>query len=319
VYTGASKYTRYILFAILFLIALAPVYYLLTSNEITNTALQIQQKRQLELARAEAANLTAFFDTFGQSIGILSQSSSINSYDAITSQELEVFVDQWADSGIIGGLVLTNEAGTVEYNPNIQNKPNLGASLADRDYFKWSQSAQDEEYFIGDPVISRLGASKSQTIIPVASPVFSDGEFAGVVAASVILQPLANKYLEFLKISEYTDVYLLDNSGQVIYTNQSDIDAPAVQKIIDTIPDKQLSSEKETVKITQDYLITLTDLPLNNQNWILAVSSPNEASTQNLSSFYVRRIAILLIVYLTVVSVVVIAIVERERTLKKLK
>lgn len=82
---------------------------------------------------------------------------------------MDAFVEQWGKSGVIGGVVLTDRAGVVRFNSNVTGISDTGESLADRDYFSLAKSQKGPgEYFVGQPVVSRLGATKGKVIIPVA-------------------------------------------------------------------------------------------------------------------------------------------------------
>src|SRR3989344_3032300 len=79
-----------------------------------------------------------------------------------------------------------------------------------------------EEYLRGEPVSSRLGATKGQLIVPVAGAVY-DGEsgFVGALTASVKLKPLTERYLALMKVSDETDVYLTNQRGELLYSTSA--------------------------------------------------------------------------------------------------
>lgn len=102
----------------------------------------------------------------------------------------------------------------------------MGGSLGDRDYFTWAKTnPEPNEYFVGQPVINRLGASKGQIIIPVAAAVYKNRVLNGAVVTSVELVPLAQKYLELMKVSDISQVYLISKQGKLLYSNSLPDDA----------------------------------------------------------------------------------------------
>ena len=242
--------------------------------------------RELLLARAQASNLVSFFNDFGNSLAVLAQSTAIKSRNASTTIKMETFVEQWRKSDLIGGVVLTDSRGVVQFNANVLGIPDVGKSLADRDYFVWAKNqTQAERYFVSRPVVSRLGASKGEAIVVVALPVFQNGTFSGVVAASVILAPLTNRYLELMKISSLTEVYLIDQKGNLWYSRDDTKTVGA--SIFESFPkyplQTVLNAKKEGKFVTAYWdtgigpavrFAAYVPIQLNGQNWLLIVVSP---------------------------------------------
>jgi len=59
--------------------------------------------------------------------------------DEDSVERADLFVDQWRDTGLISGIIITNRNGVVEHNSNILGLPDVGGDLSDRDYFLWAQ------------------------------------------------------------------------------------------------------------------------------------------------------------------------------------
>ena len=212
-------------FGMLVIVGLGLSLYFILARAILPSRYQPLYKEQL-LARAEAANLASFFQSFGNSIAVLGQAPSLDSRDTATVKIMDAFVEQWRGSGLVGGVILTDRDGVVRFNSNLLRVPDVGRSVADRNYFVWAKNQTREgEYYISRSTVSRLGASKGQTIVVVASPVFQNGTFSGVLGASVMLEPLTKRYLGLLRASESTEVYLIDQEeGRLLYSSV-DLDA----------------------------------------------------------------------------------------------
>lgn len=197
----------------------AAFYFFIGVEAKTSVSDQFAKKQEL-LVRAEANNITSYINSLGNSIVVLSNLSSMERQDTSTAKDLDAFINQWKASGVIGGVIYADENGKVIFNSNVIGTPDLGGSVADRDYFAWAKSQTKEgEYFVGQPVVSRLGASEGKTIVVVASPVFRDDEFLGALGVSVELDGIAQHYLEVMKVSDTTDVYLIRSDGTVLYDN----------------------------------------------------------------------------------------------------
>src|SRR3989344_5103424 len=196
------------LIGLFLLVGLGIYLFLVLARGAKSTLTEQLLKRRLTVARAEASNLTSYFQQFGDSIKVFAHLCSIERRDASTVQDMDTFVEQRRESGLIGGIVLTDKNGIVSFNSNVSGTRDIGIDLSDRDYFVWAKDqSEDGEYFVGQPVVSRLGATKGEMIVPVVASVYQDSVFTGVVVAAVKLQPLAERFLGMLKISDTTDVY----------------------------------------------------------------------------------------------------------------
>lgn len=259
--------------------------------------------REQILARGEASNIASFFQVFGNSVAVFAQLGSTKSRNANLVPNMDAFVEQWRSSGLVGGIVLIDTKGIVLYNSNVLGTSDVGANLSDRDYFGWAKGKPKEgEYFVGKPVVSRLGATKGQVIVPVASPVYQNGEFTGVVSTSVKLVPLTAHFLELMKISDKTDVYLFDGNGAIIYSSPgAEATGPGVFKLSEGDKIKSaLTATGEAGLQTKSDLIAYSSIQLGSQNWLLAMSSPYQEVTSITTPIFIRLATVLLLVYLSI-------------------
>ncbi len=290
-------------FGLILTVGLAVAFYLVLGRGTKVLTTQQLLTRQQTIARAQAANTVSFFQVFGDSIAVLAQLSSMERRDATTIQDMDVFIEQWHDSGLIGEVALTDRRGVVQFNSNILGTVDAGTSLADRDYFAWAKTAKEGQYFVGQLVVSRLGASKGQTIIPVASPVFRNGVFVGVVVVSVKLQPLAERFLDLMKISDLRDVYLVNERREVLYSSRaSNMVGVSLFEVLQVSDDfkNALAASQEGKLQTGGRLVAYSPILLDNQNWLLIVSSPVDEVVDFITPMYIRQISILLLTLLTI-------------------
>lgn len=260
--------------------------------------------RQQTIAKAEKSNIITFFERFGDGVATLAQVSSVEKGNANVLEDLDTFMVQRRDTGIIGGVVLTDKAGVVQFNSNVSGIRDVGDSLSDRNFFDWAKSeAKKGEYYISRPVMSRLGITVGQTIIVVASPVIRDGKFSGVIAASVKLEPLVERFFGLMKLSDQTGVYLVDERGELIYSN-ADKDAPGGEALSDqTLSDriKNVLGATEGGRFSTDkYLVAYSPLTLGVQKWLLIITSPAQEASDLTRSFYVRQTAMFIVTAFTI-------------------
>ena len=253
-------------------------------------------RRQQTVARAEASNIASFFQVFGDSLAVFAQLSSMKGRDARTLEDMNVFVEQWRDSNLVGGVVLTDSQGKVRLNANVLGTSDVGASLADRDYFAWAKNQPEAgEYFLGEPIISRLGASKGELVVPVAGAVYDQGGFVGVLAASVKLKPLTERYLALMKVSDQRDVYLTNEEGELLYSTTADAVGDNVYELLPGLKDK-LDPVGEGKLQVAGRLVTYSPILLGSKNWLVIIASPVQEVSDLAVPVFIRQIAVLLLV-----------------------
>lgn len=274
----------------------------------TATEQLLNQKRTI--ARAEASNTMLFFEKLGNSVAVLAQLSSVKNRDANAIQEdLDTFLEQRSGMALIGGVVLTDEKGIVKFNSHILETEDIGQLLIDKDYFIWAKTQQESgEYFISQPTISQLGESKGKVIVVVTSPVFRNDVFTGVVAATVKLQPLLERFLGLMKVSDQSEVYLFDQDGSLLYNNRnSEYISLNIAEI--SLDDEMLVSNIKSVLSTnqegdfrtEKNLVAYIPVELGTQNWLLVIASSIEEIEALGRPFLVRQIAISVLVVFTLI------------------
>ena len=281
-----------LLYSLFSIVVIGGAFYLVLDQEIEATVTRQLLDRKRTIARAEVVNITTFFEKFGNSVATLAQLSSIEASDADAISDLDTFVEQRAKTGLIEGVVLTDKNGVVRFNSNVLGTRDLGESLADRDYFAWAKvEGEKGEYFISQPVVSQ---------VVVASPVYQNNAFSGVVASSVKLAPLAERFLGLMKISDLTEVYLVDGSGDLLYSNSADQSLSSIKNVLSATEEGELRS--------QTHLIAYSPVILGTQSWLLIISSPALEVVNLTRPFYVRQAGVLILTATTILSLGVIAI-----------
>lgn len=313
----------------LFLVAgLGLVFYLVVFRAAESSVTQQMFNKQQMLVKAEASNISSFFQVFGKSIAVLAQSAN-------DIGDMDAFVEQWRDSGIVGGVILTDSQGKVELNSNISGTRDVGASVADRDYFSWAKTnPQEGRYFIGQPVISRMGPTKGQTIVPVASPVYKkNGVFNGVLVASVKVRPLTQNYLEIMKVADMTEVYLISKQGELLYGNFLPDDATGMnifqflkenpfsgsQILSDELKSALTMTREGSMKAAylnpktdkvEEHLLAYSPVSLGGQNWLLVMSSPTKEITDITVPIYFRLTALMVLISLSIFLFGIVSVKE---------
>lgn len=311
-FKDVSIKTKYL--GLLFFVILGVAGYFFVTTQVRNSVTDEFTKREQTVAAAQASNLTAFFQDFGRSMAIFAQLGSLGEEGQSAETDMEGFMSGWEESGLIGGLILANSQGVVKFNVNVTRTPDTGKSIADRDYFVW---ARDEgvpgDYYIGHPVVSRLGASQGKTIVPLATPVYSSNTFKGIMSASVELEPLTNRFLGLMNISENTAVYLVGDDNRLLYTSEGIAELGSQFTLFDDVSQTAIDKTQAGAVRTKEHLIVYSPVDLGNEKWLLVMSTPDKEIERIVTPLYIRQVAILLLAYLFVFLFGIIA--SRETSL----
>lgn len=297
-----KRYPKQIFYLWLFLIiGLGGIFYLVLSGSLKSSAYQGVLDRKLILARAESSNITTFFEEFGNSIVIFGQSSRIQNQTQGVQEYLDVFIEQWSKSGVIGGIALTDKNGIVKLNSNILRTRDTGFSLADRDYYFWAKNeAKIGEYFIGRPVIGRGKATEGQLIIPVATAIYTNNRFNGVLVSSVRIDLLAHNFLELLRLSSLTNAYILNKDRGVLY---GDPNLPLDIK-------DGLSVTVEGKFKSGKHLVAYSPLVLGDQKLVLLITTPAQEIADFTTPIYMRIAGLMLLTFLSILLFGLISVRE---------
>lgn len=213
-----SRWIRKLLiFMIVFSVSGASIAFWIVGKRVEVSLAEQMLHRQQIVARAGAMSIENFLEFVGSSLASYAGTQDIIEGGEVTQNRLNLFVEEWVGSPVFS-IALTDENGVVVASANRQGADQTGVTLADRGYFEWAkEDARPGEVYVGEAVFGRFGPVEDEFLIPVASPSFSNGEFKGVLVATVALSELTKTYLDPLKISEETRLYLTDSRGTILH------------------------------------------------------------------------------------------------------
>lgn len=200
------------------LIALGGIFYWVITERNEKVFVEHNLKRQQVIARVGAESIGNFFKLVAKSISLLPDNPLVYSFDKKTQEVLDEFCLEELFNAPIAGVILVDKNGVIRFSSERSGRLEEGIDMSDRDYFIWARKAKENEIFLGEPVISRLGASKGQFLVTITTPLFDKGEFNGIVTAGVLLSELTKTYLEPLKTSADTQVYLISSDGLFLHS-----------------------------------------------------------------------------------------------------
>lgn len=258
-------------------------------NKISRDSLVEQvQHRQQAAVRAGAKSIESFLNSIGRTTAIIA--------DTPTQDKLDEFVEVWGDDNVVG-IIAVNKNGNVVAASNRENKSEIGETVVERGYFAWAKTAKKGEYRVFSPVVSKIGASKGQFIITVASPVVKDDTFNGVVVTAILVSDLTKAYLSNMKVLESSKLYIITDYGKVIYSEQpeflslnfSDIfknDFLGRDKVLEIINNELKKKDETKIQLAipnfdngfkiEPYLISAAPISLSNNLWKIIISVPED-------------------------------------------
>lgn len=311
-------------FSIIFFMALGFIFYLVLGSGAREALIEQMLHREQVIARSGAGAIGGFFELAGKSLAILAKNQDIVSQDENSQKTLEEFVSHWKSTSIVEAIIVDKDGEILFVGNKAQTGFVAGVSVADRDYFIASKKAEASGVFMGKPLLPRLGAFEGQLLIPVSTPIFDKGEFKGVLVADILLSKLINDYLNPLKISSDTEVYIVSSDGELLQTPfkkavgknifQQVLENPFLgSEVLMGEVKKRLERGGEG-KIDIVYPKNLTDTTLKRrliayssievckQRFFLAVATPVEDALAFIGPIYTGQIAMFTIIFLAVVA-----------------
>ena len=286
------------------------VYQLVGASSIKSLVEQMHHREQV-IARSGASSITSFIDLTSRSLLILSNND-------INSQILNSFAKNWTDTPV-AGIIFADTHGQIKLVASNIEKLSLGGNVSDRDYFIEASKSPVGSIIIGKPFISRVPGAGQIYKIPIATPVFVNNKLNGVLTVSISIPSLTEKYLDPLKISSKTGVYLINSNGDFLKSTTLETSNQNLfqfiekhpflgDKIIMPLVRQKLALNQETkLDIAVPDFITgkitrtlIASSPINltpSRHWILAVTTPVDDALIFISPFIVRNVILLIVTY----------------------
>jgi hypothetical protein len=328
----------FVFVAVFVLILSGSLYYVLNSGARQALVKQMHLREE-SVSKAGAQSISSFIKLFGNSIVLLADNPEIISRGTKTQEVLNSFVEIWRETPI-NGILLVDKVGKTSLFSTKTGITTLAesTSVSDRDYFVWAKQAKKREVFIGEPIIPRVGNLGKQYIIPVATPIYKEGNFDGLLVSSILLTQLTKEYLEPLKMSEDTRVYLVSSNGTILYGPfESLIGKNYIQYLKDHpflgstviasyLKQKAESTEPEKLDIVLPdekkggitrFLIAYAPIFYNHSHLLLAIAVPADEALTYIAPVYINQLGALIAGFLAILLLTIVFIKFRERRKRK--
>lgn len=307
-------------FALLLLMFLGVVFYLFLGKGARNALVEQMLHREQSNARAGASSIATFFELAGNTLVAMSSRDEIVEPGPQTDVLLESAMLKWKNTPVTS-IVLTDKNGKIIKAAYRELLGEVGISVADREYFIWAKNAKGSEFYVSAATKSRL-RGENYYIVPVISPVIDkEGNFNGALGFGISIDQLTDNYMNHLKISDKTEIYILKYDGNFIYASTEELLKENLFEFIKEHPflgDEILIEKlKERLKNVQEgklevaypenvgtafplktRLIAYSPLFVRDREWILVIATPIEDVLISMTPMYFRQAASVLVIFL---------------------
>jgi hypothetical protein len=212
-------------------------------------------------------------------------------------------------------IILVDKNGVVKYGADRFGSTGEGINVTERDYFKWAKSATEGGVHFVEPYQSKIGFTSGSFVISAVSPLFKDGKFNGAFVTGFLLSEATQRFLEPLKITDDTRIYLMYQNGVILFGPVKELvginyldymeksSVPGKQEIIKELKGALNSDEENKLDIVLPnenkkgaltrYLVAYAPVIVGDQHWTIGVATPVADALEFLTPFYFKEIGIL--------------------------
>jgi len=324
------------------------LFYIFAVN-ITRLLMTEQTYRKGELiAKSESRLIETFLEYTVNSLLFLSRDFSIASEKEPMQEVLNEYIRDWEETPVVGVARFDSE-GHILFTAN-----NIGVSdnrltefvFSDRDYFVWASEASEGEFYFGNPFIPRVGITKHGYMIPLSTPVFSDGEFDGVLLVLVSLSEMTKVFISDLHVSPNHRVFLFYSDGTVLISYPENENITGVN-VLEYISENSYPESENTLSLLEGliesndpgkldlilpfgekqparFLVSHFPVVYDGEHWSLVVAVPEsdintELHTLKTLKIFMLSFCIFMVLALSLVSVLIIRISRKNAYFNGLK
>lgn len=319
-----DKINRILILFIVIFVSTGSGYYYIAGYRTEKFLNEQMLHREQIIVRAGTKSIESFLELAGYSFVELAENSEVIQMQKGTQDVLENFISNWKDTPLVE-VVLIDKEGVVQFVANdTETFLKSGISVIDRDYFIAASQAKSGEVFIGKPILPRLGAFEGRFILSMSTPVLENGELKGVLGCAILLSELTKTYLDPLRISEDTQIYLINEEGIFLHSFYPElIGKSAIEyfeensysggdKIVAFIKEGLTTNEEGKFSFVMPNLYNKAEIKRNllaysaltvgDNHFILVVSTPVDDAMTFFGPFFRNQIMALVLILLSILS-----------------
>lgn len=298
--------------------------------------------RQQVIVSSGAKSITSFFELTGHSLVWFASNLDL---EEDIQKNLDILLAEWqgtpvrAVAYIDQNGVVRQLGGMEEFKPVYEE-----VRVAHLDIFQQLKTTGKGQVLVGDPMFPP-GLKDPVLIVPVVTPLIRDEQFKGAIVMAVVLSDLTEEYLDPLKISEETRIYLINDKGIIIY---SSLEQVIGQNYFEVLEEKQFPEKERAVSILRQalqsgeggkmelilpnektgkftsFLIAYSSVRRDEKYYVLAVATPVEDALVFYKSFRELEIVSFFVTFLSIIVfsayiVLVVRMAQKKSFLDGLK
>lgn len=209
-----NKLNQKLIFVLSLFILIAALTFKILAFQIEQALIDRTFVRQQAMAQAGSKSINSLLEIMSHAIVELADEVNL---EGDIQQSLEDFIAQWQKTPI-KSIAFIDENGirqAISTTSTESIKPTVDVSEVKS--FQWAKQAKKGEVHIGEAIVPP-GIVRTIYVIPVVTPVVRDGQFKGALAIPIYISYLAEEYLNPLRVTDLTRVYLVNSNGVLIYT-----------------------------------------------------------------------------------------------------
>ena len=304
------------------------------SGILSNDALVEQTlHRQQVVARSGAIMLQDFIRTLQRSeSNFINETTNLDDVDHMETRLLH-YLAEFANTPVAAAGILNTE-GVEIVSVDRGGGIFRGTDYSDRKHVAWAKAAKPGEFYLSSPTVSKHGAEMGKYIGIISTPIFIQDEYVGVFSMTFSITKLTKTYLDPLKLTESSRVYLLSNDGVVVYSpiekliGANYFDVMATQNFegkegMVTNMHNALSASgegkftgfliNEETRLLTNYLIAYSPIYFNDQKiWTLGISSPENVALDFVGPLFDNQNRLLTFLVVIVIGFSLIGITGRR-------
>jgi len=214
-------------------------FYWLTESRAEQVVVERIKDQELTLARSGALSISEFFKARKAQVLLLAEAEAIKKGRLPEEEVIMKDLYEQTKEQLVRNIVRVGKEGETTVSALSREIVFLG----DRDYFLWAKKQKAPgEVFISEPVIARGGPAKGEWVGVMATPVFYQDEFNGVVFISFTIEDLDKTYITPLISSPKTKALIVTQDGTVV---ASSVPEAIGQNVVDYAQQSEWEGQEE--------------------------------------------------------------------------
>ena len=293
------------------------IIYLSIGSGGTKSMIEQMLHREQIIARSGAKSISTFIDLNSKALLTLADQENV------TDQELKEFINNFSGTPITGAVKTDANGKVVSTHSNVENLTS-GADISNRDFFQSAKNDPSQKLIISKPFISTIEGANQNYKVSITTPIVKQGQFQGILSISISIPILTDNFLNSLKISDQTDIILLDKDGYFLSSNYPQVVGRSIKEyveknpflgdklIVSMIQEKLQETDEQKIDIVIPNLSTgkltrtlIASSPVNfeNNKWILVITTPVQDALVFVSPFILKNILGIFISFFISISI----------------